>query len=90
MTWMKIGKAGGPDDIPVEVWRCQRERRVDFLIRLFNILEGESCLRNGEDVFSRTRGIYRGIKLMIHSMNIWERVTEAKKLRTEMVINEQQ
>ncbi|KAL7841885.1 hypothetical protein SRHO_G00255760 [Serrasalmus rhombeus] len=39
---MKNGKAVGPDDIPVEVWRCLGEKAVDFLTRLFNkILESE-------------------------------------------------
>ncbi|RJG15010.1 hypothetical protein D4A39_16735, partial [Alcanivorax profundi] len=39
---MKRGKAVGPDDIPVEVWKCLGEMAVEFLTRLFNnILESE-------------------------------------------------
>ena len=30
---MKRGKAVGPDDIPVEVWKCLREVAVEFLTR---------------------------------------------------------
>ncbi|KAK3517684.1 hypothetical protein QTP70_015689 [Hemibagrus guttatus] len=33
---MKSGKAVGPDDIPVEVWRCLGEVAVEFLTSLFN------------------------------------------------------
>ncbi|KAI5620741.1 hypothetical protein C0J50_19613, partial [Silurus asotus] len=40
---MKSGKSVGPDDIPVEAWRCLGEMAVEFLTRLFNrILEGET------------------------------------------------
>lgn len=43
MKKMKSGKEVGPDDIPVEAWRCLGEMQVKFLIRLFNkILESES------------------------------------------------
>ncbi|XP_016106680.1 uncharacterized protein [Sinocyclocheilus grahami] len=39
---MKRGKAVGPDDIPVEVWKCLGEMAVEFLTRLFNeVLESE-------------------------------------------------
>ncbi|KAK3568191.1 hypothetical protein QTP86_000234 [Hemibagrus guttatus] len=33
---MKSGKAVGPDDIPVEVWKCLGEAAVEFLTCLFN------------------------------------------------------
>ncbi|KAK3515599.1 hypothetical protein QTP70_024608 [Hemibagrus guttatus] len=33
---MKSGKAVGPDDIPVEVWKCLGEAAVEFLANLFN------------------------------------------------------
>ena len=39
-TMNKTGKAAGPDDIPIEAWRCLGELAVDFLTKLFNkILE---------------------------------------------------
>ncbi|KAK3514994.1 hypothetical protein QTP70_003257 [Hemibagrus guttatus] len=39
---MKGGKAVGPDDIPVEVWKCLGEAAVEFLTSLFNrVLESE-------------------------------------------------
>ena len=35
---MKKGKAVGPDDLPVEVWKCMGEMGIKFLTRLFNKL----------------------------------------------------
>ena len=39
---MKKSKAVGPDELPVEVWKCMGEMGIKFLIRLFNrLLMGE-------------------------------------------------
>ncbi|MFY0383419.1 RNA-directed DNA polymerase, partial [Bacillus sp. YIM B13582] len=97
---MKSGKSVGPDDIPVEAWRCLGEMAVEFLTRLFNrILEGERMpeewrrsvlvpiFKNKGDV--QTCSNYRGIKLISHTMKLWERVVEAR-LREEVTICEQQ
>ncbi|KAI5089302.1 histone H4 transcription factor [Silurus meridionalis] len=97
---MKIGKSVGPDDIPVEAWRCLGEMAVGFLTRLFNrILEGEKMpeewrksvlvpiFKHKGDV--QTCSNYRGIKLISHTMKLWERVVEAR-LREEVSICEQQ
>ncbi|KAI5100986.1 hypothetical protein C0J45_9972 [Silurus meridionalis] len=97
---MKNGKSVGPDDIPVEAWRCLGEMAVEFLTRLFNrILEGERMpgewrrsvlvpiFKHKGDVQSCSN--YRGIKLISHTMKLWERVVEAR-LREEVTICEQQ
>ncbi|KAK3515358.1 hypothetical protein QTP70_018753 [Hemibagrus guttatus] len=97
---MKSGKAVGPDDIPVEVWKCLGEAAVEFLTSLFNrVLESESMpeewrrsvlvpiFKNKGDVQSCSN--YRGIKLMSHTMKLWERVVEAR-LRKVVEICEQQ
>ncbi|KAK3570154.1 hypothetical protein QTP86_012696 [Hemibagrus guttatus] len=43
---MKSGKAVGPDDIPVEVWKCLGEAAVEFLTSLFNrVLESEDSFK---------------------------------------------
>ncbi|KAK3558009.1 hypothetical protein QTP86_005829 [Hemibagrus guttatus] len=97
---MKSGKAVGPDDIPVEVWKCLGEAAVEFLTSLFNrVLESERMpeewrrsvlvpiFKNKGDVQSCSN--YRGIKLMSHSMKLWERVVEAR-LRKVIEICEQQ
>ncbi|KAK3574678.1 hypothetical protein QTP86_012451 [Hemibagrus guttatus] len=97
---MKSGKAVGPDDIPVEVWKCLGEAAVEFLTSLFNrVLESEKMpeewrrsvlvliFKNKGDVQSYSN--YRGIKLMSHTMKLWERVVEAR-LRKVVEICEQQ
>ncbi|KAK3543979.1 hypothetical protein QTP70_032740, partial [Hemibagrus guttatus] len=97
---MKSGKAVGPDDIPVEVWKCLGEAAMEFLASLFNrVLESERMLeewrrsvlvlifKNKGDVQSCSN--YRGIKLMSHTMKLWERVVEAR-LRKVVEICEQQ
>ena len=81
----KKGKAVGPDELPVEVWKCMREMGIKFLTRLFNrLLMGEwmpeewrwSVLipdyKNKAD--AQCCGNYRGIKLMSHTMKVWERI----------------
>ncbi|KAK3544885.1 hypothetical protein QTP86_027580, partial [Hemibagrus guttatus] len=97
---MKSGKAVGPDDILVEVWKCLGEAAVEFLASLFNrVLESERMpkewrrsvlvpiFKNKGDVQSCSN--YRGIKLMSHTMKVWERVVEAR-LRKVVEICEQQ
>ncbi|KAK3517722.1 hypothetical protein QTP70_016495, partial [Hemibagrus guttatus] len=97
---MKSGKAVGPDDIPVEVWKCLGEAAVEFLASLFNrVLESERMpeewrrsvfvpiFKNKGDV--QICSNYRGIKLMSHTMKLWERVVEAR-LRKVVEICEQQ
>ncbi|KAK3545256.1 hypothetical protein QTP70_002579, partial [Hemibagrus guttatus] len=97
---MKSGKAVGPDDIPVEVWKCLGEAAVEFLASLFNrVLESERMpeewrrsvlvpiFKNKGDVQSCSN--YRGIKLMSQTMKVWERVVEAR-LRKVVEICEQQ
>ncbi|KAJ8347031.1 hypothetical protein SKAU_G00284320 [Synaphobranchus kaupii] len=94
MKRMKSGKAVGPDDIPVETWRCLGEMAVAFLTRLFNnILESETMpedwrrsvlvpiFKNKGDVQSCSN--YRGIKLISHSMKLWETVVEARLMIDE-------
>ncbi|KAK3524991.1 hypothetical protein QTP86_012202 [Hemibagrus guttatus] len=97
---MKSGKAVGPDDIPVEVWKCLGKAAVEFLASLFNrVLESERMpeewrrsvlvpiFKNKGDMQSCSN--YRGIKLMSHTMKVWERVVEAR-LRKVVEICEQQ
>ncbi|KAK3510455.1 hypothetical protein QTP70_007615 [Hemibagrus guttatus] len=45
---MKSGKAVGPDDIPVEVWKCLGEAAVEFSTSLFN-----RVLENLENAYDR-------------------------------------
>ena len=84
---MKKGEAVGPDELPVEVWKRMGKMGFKFLTRLFNrLLMGE---RISEEWNAQFCGNYRGIKLMSHTMNVWERIIETK-LRDRVEISKQQ
>ena len=82
---MKNSKAVGPDELPIEVWKCMGEMEIKFLTRLFNRLlmselmpkEWRSSVfipiyKNKRD--TQCCGNYRGIKLRSHTMKVWERI----------------
>ena len=48
MKRMKNGKAVGPDDIPVEVWKCLGEIALEFLTKRWKV---RGCRRSGEAAF---------------------------------------
>ena len=97
---MKKGKAIGRDELLVEVWKCMGEIGIEFLTKLFNkVLVGERmpeewrrsvCIpiynKKGD---ARCCGSYAGIKLMSHTMKIWEKIIEAR-LRDSVEISKQQ
>ena len=96
---MKKGKAQGPDDIPVKVWIALGNKGVEFLVNFLNkLLQGEKMpdewrtvlvpLYKGKGDFKEC-GNYQRVKLMSHSMKLWERVIEAR-IRKEVMIAEQQ
>ena len=97
---MKKGKAQGPDDISVEAWIALGSKGVEFLVYFFSrLLPGKKM----PDEWRRSMlvplykakgdikecGNYQGIKLMSRTMNLWERVIEAR-IRKEVTITEQQ
>ena len=97
---MKKGKAVGPDELPVKVWKCMEKMNITFLTRLLNrLLMGErmpeewrrSVLipinKNKED--AQCCGNYRTIKLMSHTMKVWERIIKAR-LRDRVEISKHQ
>ncbi|CAN6336649.1 unnamed protein product [Urochloa humidicola] len=97
---MKGGKAMGPDGIPIEVWRCLGVRAIVWLTKLFNLIFRANKMpeewrrsilvpifKNKGDVQSCTN--YRGIKLMSHTMKLWERVIEHRLRRVTSVTQNQ-
>ena len=87
---MKKGKAVGPDELPIEVWKCMKEMGIKCLIRLFNrLLMGERMPEEWRrSVFipiyenkgdTQCCGTYRGIKLMSHTMKLRERIIKARQ-----------
>ena len=84
---MKKSKAAGPDELPVEVWKCMGKMGIEFLTRLFNrLLMGEQMPEEWKRSVlipiyknkggTQCCGYYIGIKLMSHTMKVWERIIE--------------
>ena len=85
---MNKGKDQGPDNIPVEAWIALGNKGVNFLVNFFNRpLRGEKMpdekrsllvlLYKGKGDIKKC-GNYRGIKLMSHTMKLWERINRNK------------
>jgi len=100
MKKMKNGKAVGPDNLPVEVWKSLGIIGIEYLKQELNkIMEEEKIpdewrkstlipiFKNKGDIMEC--GNYRGIKLMSHSMKLYERVQESR-LRNIVEISEEQ
>ena len=97
---MRRTKAVGPDNIPIEVWRGLGEEGIRWLTNLFNIILRTHKMpeewRNSTLVplfknkgDAQVCGNYRGIKLLSHTMKLWERVIEGR-IRQETMIRENQ
>ena len=84
---IKGGKAIGPDGITIKVWRCLGDIAIVWLTKLFNHIFRSNKMpdewrrsilvpiyKNKGDIQSYTN--YRRIKLMSHTMKLWERVIE--------------
>ncbi|XP_037803562.1 uncharacterized protein LOC119597969 [Penaeus monodon] len=97
---MKDGKAVGPDNLPIEAWKCLGEEGVTFLCSMLNKIFDEEKIpeswrksilvpiyKNKGDIMAC--GNYRGIKLMSHSMTLFERMIE-HRLRGVVNISEEQ
>ena len=95
---MKRTKAVGPDNIQIEVWRGLREEGIRWLTNLFNtILRTHKMLEEWRNntlipLFKKKGdaqvcGNYKGIKLLSHTLKLWERVIE-RRIRQETVIRE--
>ncbi|KAD6795909.1 hypothetical protein E3N88_06805 [Mikania micrantha] len=66
-------KAVGPDDIPIEVWKCLGDEGLGWLTMLFNTILKTGNMPN------------QGIKLLSHTMKLWERVIETRLRRETQV-----
>ena len=97
---MKCGKAVGSDEIPVEVWKCLGQLGVVTLCKLFKIIMTTECIPSAwrnrilVPIFKEKSDVqecknYRGIKLLTHTFNIWEKVVD-RRLRECTEIHESQ
>ena len=97
---MKGGKAMGPDGIPIKVWRCLGDIAIVWLTKMFNNIFRSNKMpeewrrsilvpiyKNKGDIQSCTN--YRGIKLMSHTMKLWERVIEQRLRGTTQISTNQ-
>ena len=95
---MAKGKAVGPDQIPVKVWKFMGEVGLEWLTELFNVIFrtakmprewGASTViplyKNKGDIQDCNN--FRGIKLLSHTMKLLEMVIE-RRLREEVQISE--
>jgi hypothetical protein len=77
----------GLNGLPIEVWRSLGDVAIVWLIKLFNLILRSNKMpdewrrsilvpifKNKGDAQSCTN--YRGIKLMSHTMKLWERIIE--------------
>ncbi|GJR32479.1 retrovirus-related pol polyprotein LINE-1 [Tanacetum coccineum] len=97
---MGRNKAIGPDQIPIEAWRFLGDEGIMWLTCLFNKIFSSTKMpdewRLSEVIpIYKNRGDaqicsnYRGIKLLGHTMKLWERVIE-RRLRRETNMSENQ
>ena len=97
---MKSGKAVGPDGIPVEAWRALGEEGIDVLWLLMKkVMDSERIPEKWREsilipIFKEKGDVqscenYRGIKLMSHTLKIFERILDGR-LRQEVFIGRQQ
>ncbi|VFQ76061.1 unnamed protein product [Cuscuta campestris] len=97
---LRSGRALGPDEIPVEFWKHAGRGAWVWLTKLFNVIFRtarmpdewrESLLvplfKGKGDIQSCEN--YRGIKLLSHTMKVWERVIEYR-VRKGVCISENQ
>lgn len=97
---MKRNKAVGPDEIPTEFWRKSGDLGCKFLQMLFNkVMSGDAMPEDFRSSFllpfyknkgdSRKCDNHRGIKLMCHTMKIFEGIIDTR-LRQQVSIHKNQ
>ncbi|XP_060171841.1 uncharacterized protein LOC132603008 [Lycium barbarum] len=97
---MRRGRATGPDEIPEKFWKSVGPACLEWLTRLFNVIFKTALMpeewrasvmiplyKNKGDIQSCNN--YRGIKLLSHTMKVWERVVEMR-VRRGVSISENQ
>ena len=88
---MKLGKATGPDDIPVEFWRSKQWNSTKWLTQFFNQITKEGHVpsdwhRSTTVPIFKKKGSpaecsnYRPIRLLSHAMKVFERILD-KRIR---------
>ncbi|KAG5611191.1 hypothetical protein H5410_022472, partial [Solanum commersonii] len=89
---MSRGRATGPDKIPVDFWKSADKAGIEWLTRMFNVIFKTTKMpdewrwstmvplyKNKGDIQNCIN--YRGIKLLSHTIKIWEKVVEMRVRR---------
>ncbi|KAG5627985.1 hypothetical protein H5410_013203 [Solanum commersonii] len=97
---MSRGRATGPDEIPVYFWKSADKAGIEWLTRLFNVIFKTTKMpnewrwstmvplyKNKGDIQNCNN--YKGIKLLSHTMKIWERVVEMRVRRRVSILENQ-
>ncbi|VDO68620.1 unnamed protein product [Heligmosomoides polygyrus] len=85
---MKLGKAAGPDGVPVEAWNVLGDRGINWPMQFLNRITKEGRMpneyRNSAIIPTfKQKGDasecsnYRGTKLISHTMKIYERLVDS-------------
>ncbi|VDO69442.1 unnamed protein product [Heligmosomoides polygyrus] len=97
---MKLGKAAGPDGVPEEVWKVLGNSGVNWLTQFFSRVTIESRMPNDwrdsiiVPIFKQKGDVsecsnYRGIKLISHTMKVYEWLVDSR-LRGMVAISQEQ
>ena len=97
---IKNTKALGPDAIPIKVWKGLGEFGIMWLIKLFNKIVATKRMpddwkksilipiyKNKGDIQNSAN--YRGIKLISHTIKLWERIIE-NRIRAKTLVSKNQ
>nr|CDJ82820.1 RNA-directed DNA polymerase (reverse transcriptase) domain containing protein [Haemonchus contortus] len=96
---MKVGKATGPDGVPIEAWKALGEHGIKWLTRFLNTVTAEGRIpdawRSAIVPIFKQKGDamecsnYRGIRLTAHTMKLYGRLVDSR-LRELVPISEEQ
>ena len=89
MAKMGKGKSCGPDELPIEAIQIILEYKPECVLEAFNNITRTNNMPNDwrksrmVPIFKGKGDVlecnnYRGIKLMSHTMKLWERIIEAR------------
>ena len=93
---MGLDKATGPDDLPIEAVKILAKQDIGYVVEAMNQVLQQGIWRKSRmvpiykgkgDILECTN--YRGIKLMCHSMKLWERLIEARLRQITSIGNTQ-
>ena len=97
---MKTREVVGLDLILVKIWKCLSEEGLEWLTELFNVIFRTANMpskwrtsifillyKNKSDIQDSNN--YRGIKLLTHTMKLWQRIIE-RRLRRDVSISKSQ